>query len=211
MGPAAVVTGEIPAAVIRNQFLYCGLICPYLIDGVTAVPIATAGSPGVFAAAYESTGSVPSSIGVATHSVTEPAHAAMTGIIVNDLTLVLPRAQNALTVAVVEAMKTADGQDLDTGRTRVLEALDQPITPNPPSTAIVTTEQQAAAVDGINTASAVLFGAPELLLLGTTETANASAGALATTGDIAAAAATGQAHAAYWVDRAATVIERAPD
>lgn len=207
--PAAMVTGEIPATVIRNQVLYCSLICPYLIKGVTTVPIAALGSPGVFVAAYATTGSVPRSTGIAAHSVSKPAHSAMTGIIVNDLTLVLPRAQNALTVAVVEGMKTAGGQDIDTGRARVLEALDQPITPNPPSTAIVTTEQQAAAVDGIETASAVLFQAPELLLLGATETANASADVLAMTGDVNAALATGDAHATHWLDQADSILRQA--
>ncbi|HEY9314055.1 hypothetical protein [Williamsia sp.] len=207
--PAALITGEIPATIIRNQFLYCSIICPYLVQGVTTVPLAAIQSPGVFVSAYSATGSAPRSVGIAAHSVTHPAHAAMTGIIVNDLALVLPRAQNALAVAVVEAMKTAGGQDIDIGRTRILDALNQPVTPNPPSTAITTTESQVAAVDGINTASAVLFQAPELLLLGGTETAEAAATELATTGDVEAARAVGDAHATYWVDQAASVITQA--
>ncbi|PXW34110.1 UNVERIFIED_CONTAM: hypothetical protein DES50_102737 [Williamsia faeni] len=204
--PAAVITGEIPLTVISNQFLYCSIICPYFLQFATTVPIAAVQSPGVFVSAYGTTGSVPTSFGVAAQSVTHPAYAAMTGIIVNDLIKVLPRAQNALAVAVVEAMKTAGGQDLDTGRTRILDALNAPITPNPPSTAITTTDSQVAAVEGINAGSAVVFQAPEWLLLGATETAEAAATELATTGDIDSARAVGEAHASYWVNLSQSVL-----
>ncbi|NED64721.1 hypothetical protein G3I15_27725, partial [Streptomyces sp. SID10244] len=93
---------------------------------------------GVFAAAQEQTGSADRATGIAAASITRPANSAMTGIIDNDLNLVLPRAQNALEVAVVEGLTVADtvrsgappgavGKAVDTGRAKIVDALNAPI------------------------------------------------------------------------------------
>jgi hypothetical protein len=209
--------GAIPIAFWNNQLLYCSIICPYMIQGLVEVPLAVLGTPGVYADAVESTQSVPRSQGIAAASVTGPANAAMTGMIVNDLTLVLPRAQNTLEVAVVEAMKVADvatdptradrqgavGAAFDTGRTRIVDALDQPVRATPPQAAVPATAAQSQAIAAIEAGSALLFQAPEWLLLGAIEIADAAATEMAAGGDVDAALAAGNPQSSEAVIRAA--------
>ncbi|NDZ92879.1 hypothetical protein G3I13_19650 [Streptomyces sp. SID6673] len=217
MSPAP---GAIVTTFAGNQLKYCALICPHIIDFVVDVPVAVVRSPGVFAAAQEQTGSADRATGIAAASITRPANSAMTGIIDNDLNLVLPRAQNALEVAVVEGLTVADtvrsgappgavGKAVDTGRAKIVDALNAPIVANPPQIATPTTPAQAATLDAIDVGSAVLFQAPELVMVGATEAAVVAAQHLATTGDTGGARAVGVAHLNETITHANDVIRQA--
>ena len=201
--------GAIPAAFIRNQLEYCGVICPHVVRGAITVPIAAALSPVTFLGALGSTQSISRAIGVAAASVTGPANAAVTPIIVNDLDLVLPKAQHALNVAIVEAFNVGAAlpqpgevpQAVQNARSRILDALNEPM--GPPTTPTGARNiLQVVTVETVNVASAVVFQAGELLLLGVVQTADATAQELAQSGDPAAALAAG-------VNQAGTVINAA--
>lgn len=200
---AAPGPGGLPVRVIRNQLQYCGVICPSVVRGVTTVPGAVAATPIAFTGALLSSGSLLQAAGATAASVTGPALAATDPIITNDLSLVLPKAQNALQVAVVEAINvgfaTGDpGQLLgaiDGARTRIADALDQPIgAPVGPTGA--TNLPQVLAVEAINVGSAVAFQATEAGLLDAVAAADQSAQTLARTGNVATATAVGARDAA---------------
>ncbi|MGC5258182.1 hypothetical protein ACPXCG_17705 [Gordonia sp. DT218] len=212
--------GAIVTTFAGNQLKYCALICPHIIDFVVDVPVAIVRSPGVFATAQAQTGSADRATGIAAASITHPANSAMTGIIDNDLNLVLPRAQNALEVAVVEGLTVADtvrsgaapeavGKAIDTGRAKIVDALNAPIVAKPPQIAAPTTPAQAAVLDAIDVGSAVLFQAPELLMVGATEAADIAAQHLATTGDTDGARSAGVAHFNDTLTAANDVIRQA--
>ncbi|AZG47134.1 hypothetical protein [Gordonia insulae] len=212
--------GALAAAFVANQFTYCSLICPHILDFVIDVPVAVVRAPGVFTVAQARTHSVDRSAGIALASVTAPANSAMNGIIGNDLNLVLPRAQNALEVAVVEMLRVADtaqsgsapgavSSAFDTARSRILDALHAPVVIDPPQLATPTTPAQAAALDAIDVGSAVLFRAPEMLMVGATSAADDAADELATTGNVARARDTGAASFSNVIEQANGVIHHA--
>jgi hypothetical protein len=165
--------GALLGAFLRNQLENCSQICPFSAQGLFTVPIAGAQAPFVFVDAV-ATQPLLHAVGTAAASVTQPANDAAEGIINNDLDKVLPRAQRALEVAVVEAINVAQTavtrpnqtvQALNTARDRFLTALNQPLgTPTLPTGA--TTPLQGAAVKTIEIASAIAFQAGELALLG---------------------------------------------
>ena len=215
---AAPTLGAIPAAFLRNQFQYCEVICPHAVQGAVTVPVAAAQLPTTFLGALQTTGSLLKSIGVAAASVTGPANAAAEPIIENDLSLVLPKAQNALQVAVVQAFNVGTAvlvpgellPAVDTARTRILAALDQPLgAPLGPTGA--RNVLQVVAVETINVASAVVFQAGELVVLGVVQTAHAVAQELADTGDPAAALAAGAVQANEVADAAGGRVVTAVD
>jgi hypothetical protein len=197
---AAPGLGAIPLAFIRNQFQYCSLICPHAVEGAITVPLAAAQVPVTFLGALTSTGSPLQALGAAAASVTGPANAAVTPLINNDVFLVVPKAFHALDVAVVEATNVGAAvltpgdflQAVQTGRTNILNALNQPVgTPTTPTGArnIV----QVVAVSAIDVTTAVAFQAGELVLSGAVQIADASAHELARSGNPAAALAAGAA------------------
>jgi hypothetical protein len=199
---AAPALGAIPLAFIRNQFQYCSLICPHAIEGAISVPAAVAQAPATFVGALTSTGSPLQALGAAAASVTGPADAAVTPLINNDVFLVVPKAFHALDVAVVEAINvsmapsTPGGllQAVQTGRTNILNALNQPVgTPTTPTGA--TNIVQVAAVSAIDVTTAVAFQAGELALSGAVQIADASAQELARSGNPASALAAGAVEA----------------
>jgi hypothetical protein len=195
---AAPELGAIPLAFIRNQFQYCSLICPHAVEGAVTVPLAAAQAPATFLGALASTGSPLQALGAAAASVTGPANAAVTPLINNDVFLVVPKAFHALDVAVVEATNVAAAaltpgdflQAVQTGRTNILNALDQPVgTPTTPTGA--TNTVQVLAVSAIDVTTAVAFQAGELGLSGAVQIADASAQELARSGNPASALAAG--------------------
>jgi hypothetical protein len=199
---AAPALGAIPLAFIRNQFQYCSLICPHAVEGAITVPLAAAQAPATFLGALTSTGSPLQAIGAAAASVTGPANAAVTPLVNNDVFLVVPKAFHALDVAVVEAINVSGAvltpgqflQAVQTGRTNILNALNQPVgTPTTPTGA--SNIVQVVAVSAIDVTTAVAFQAGELLLSGAVQIADASAQELAKTGNPAAALAAGAAEA----------------
>ena len=178
----------------RNQIQNCNAICPYLLDGVIDLPVALVQAPGMYGAALAATGSQPHATGIAAASVTGPADAAMTGIIDNDVNIVLPRAQNAFEVGVVESMNVAAavggpsvGPTFDNARAQFLDGLDRPLARNPEPIVTPATAAQADVVAAIRVGSAVLFHAPELGMVGATDAADDAATTYAATGDAAAA------------------------
>lgn len=212
--------GAIVSAFVDNQFTYCSLICPHIVDFVVGVPTALVQAPGVFVEARRQNQSVDRATGIAAATVTGPAHSAMSAIIDNDLNIVLPRAQNALEVTVVGLLDVADtarfgaapavvGQSFDTTRANVLDALHTPIVRNPSDIAVPRTSAQAAALDVIDRGSAVLFQAPEMLLPEATGSADIAAQKLAATGDANRAAAAGVEHFTAALSRAGSLIDQA--
>lgn len=196
---AAPPLGAIPLAFLRNQLQYCSLICPYAVQGAITVPIAAAAAPATFLGSLATTGSLFKAIGTAAASVTGPANAAVTPLINNDVFLVVPKAFHALDVAVVEAINVAlsPGDFLgavQTARTRILDALNQPV--GPPTTPTGATNiLQVLAVSAIDVTTAVAFQAGELLLAGVVQVADAAAQELARSGDPGAALAAGATRA----------------
>ncbi|WP_431234778.1 hypothetical protein ACQ856_09745 [Mycolicibacterium psychrotolerans] len=191
----AAPVGAIPLAFLRNQLTFCGLICPFIVEGAVAVPIGIAEAPGIFLHTVLQTGNVVGALGSAAAAVTVPTDAATEKIIGNDLNLVLPKAQNTLEVAVVQAMDVLSGRTTPgAARNAILEALNQP-----PGQPTVPTGAhgllQFATVEAINVVSAVAFQAGETLLLGIVQTANASATTLASTGNVRTALSAGITHA----------------
>ena len=213
---ASPAPGALVGAFLRNQLENCSVICPFIVQGATTVPVAAAAAPLVFVNAL-TTQPLLQAIGTAAASVTQPAQDAAEGIITNDLNLVLPRAQRALEVAVVEAFTigstalTRPGQlprTVDTARNRFLTALNQPLgVPTLPSGA--TTPLQVAAVRAIEIGSAVAFQAGELLLLGAVRAANTAATTLSRTGSVPATIAATGASVASTVTAATTAIRTA--
>jgi hypothetical protein len=130
---AAPAPGGIPLRVIRNQLQYCSVICPSVVQGAVEVPLAIAATPIAFGGALSSSASLARALGATAASVTAPARAATDPIITNDLDLVLPKAQNALQVSMVELINVgfAAGwpgellQAIDGARLRIAGALDQ--------------------------------------------------------------------------------------
>jgi hypothetical protein len=199
---AAPELGAIPLAFIRNQFQYCSLICPYAIQGAITVPIAAAQAPATFVGSFASTGDLLKAIGATAASVTGPANAAVTPLINNDVFLVVPKAFHALDVAIVEAFNVAGAvftpgefiNAVQTGRSNILNALNQPV--GPPSTPTGARNiLQVVTVEAVNVTTAVAFQAGELLLAGVVQIADAAAQELARSGDPAAALAAGATQA----------------
>ncbi|MCX5046597.1 hypothetical protein OG921_25830 [Aldersonia sp. NBC_00410] len=214
--------GALVAKFWRNQIQNCEAICPYLLQGVVNVPVAALQAPGVYSAALAATGSESRAQGTAAASVARSANAAMTGIIDNDLNRVLPRAQNAFEVAVVEATdvlaaitepqapdRPSPAAAFDTFRANFAASLDKPLTRNPPPTVETDDAAQDALVNQIRLASAVLFQAPESLLVGATAAAETAATTLAGTGDMDAARSAGQAQIEATLASAGDVIASA--
>ena len=195
---AAPAPGGLPARVIRNQFEYCGLICPSVVQGAATVPVGVATAPVAFVGSLLTSGSLARAAGAAAASVTAPTRAATDPIITNDLSLVLPKAQNALEVTAVELINLgfAAGdpggllQAIEVARTNIATALDQPVG-NPVGPTGAVNLPQVVVVEAINVGSAVAFQATEAALLDAVETADDTAQTLARTGNIAAAASVG--------------------
>ncbi len=195
---AAPGPGGLPVRVVRNQLQYCSLICPFVLQGAATVPLAIGTAPLTFTDALLSSASLVQAAGAAAASVTGPARAAADPIITNDLSLVLPKAQNALEVSAVELINVgfAAGdpgelvQAIDGARTNIAVALDQRVgEPAGPPGAV--NLPQVVAVEAVNVGSAVAFQATEAGLLDAVEIADDAARTLARTGNVGAAASVG--------------------
>jgi hypothetical protein len=219
LAAAAIPVGAIPAAFLRNQLTFCGLICPSIAQLVTAVPIGAVESPLAFVAALQS-GSLLKAVGSAAESVTAPADAATAGIITPDVFIVVPKAFKALDVTVVQAINIVAAvlvpgslvPAVQTARAEILNALDQPAT-RPPSD-LPTGAQglvEVAAVEGINVVSAVAFQAGELVLAGAVHVANVTATELASTGNVGAALGAGASATNAVVNQAGGIVTAAVD
>lgn len=219
LAAAAPPLGAIPLAFIDNQFQYCSLICPHVVEGLITVPTALVMTPVTFLGALGTTGSPLRAIGAAAASVTGPANAAATGIIENDVFRVVPKAFNNLEVTVVELLNIASAalrpgdllHELNTARTNILAALNQPLPPPAPTETGARTLPQVLAVETIRVFAAVAFQAGEILLLGIVQAADAAAQELAVSGNPSAAIAAGTAQAADSLAVAGGIVRDAAD
>lgn len=189
----SVPLGAIPAAFIRNQLTFCGLICPSIVQLATTVPVGAAEAPLAFVGGLQS-GSLLRAIGSAAESVTSPADTATNGIISPDVFVVVPKAiGTTLPIVVVSAFHVGEalarpGQllpTIDASRANILNALDTPA--GLPPTALPSGASglvEVATVAGVNVFDAVAFRAGELLLADAVHTANVTATHLANTGEL---------------------------
>jgi hypothetical protein len=205
--------GAIPLAFIRNQFQYCSLICTHAVEGAVTVPTGAAAAPAAFVGSLTSTGNIFKAIGSAAASVTGPADAAVTPLINNDVFLVVPKAFHVLDVAIVEAFDVGGTvltpgdllQAVQTGRTNILGALNQPVgSPTTPTGA--TNIAQVLAVSAVDVTTAVAFQAGELLLAGVVQITDSAAQELAQSGNPAAALATGATRAGQVIGSASSPV-----
>jgi hypothetical protein len=188
---AAVPPGGLITSFLGNQLLYCSLICPSLVQGVVTVPITVLQTPFTFVTALQS-GNLLKAIGATAASVTGPVDAAFTTAIVNDGTLVAPRAQNTLEVAVVGLLNIAPSAAgglpgivtaIETARQDTFDALNAKVVANPPPLAMPHGVVQVATVEGINVIGSIIFPALNDVLFGIVQVPDAVAQTLAQTGD----------------------------
>ncbi|HYR17444.1 MAG TPA: hypothetical protein VEQ67_25010, partial [Mycobacterium sp.] len=142
LAAATVPPGGLLISFLRNQVVYCSLICPLLVQtGVTPV-VTTLQTPGTFLTALQS-GNLLKAIGVTAASVTGPTNAAAAAAILADGTIPAPRALNSFEVAVVGLLNVIPAAGgglpgiaaaLQTARQDTFDALTLPVVPNQPST-----------------------------------------------------------------------------
>ncbi|WP_421876644.1 hypothetical protein [Mycolicibacterium wolinskyi] len=214
--------GAIPLAFLRNQVLYCSVICPFVVQGAITVPLAAVQTPATFLDALAATGSLPRAVGTAAASVTGAANDAAEGIILNDVNRVVPKAFNTLEIAVVQLMRVGSAvltpaelpDAVNTARETVLAALNQPL-PGPgvpvPTETGAETLPEVVAVEAIKVTAAVAFQAGELLLLGVVQTVDAGAQEFARSGDPLAAVSAAAAQATEVVDVASDIVSDSVD
>ncbi|MFF0488594.1 hypothetical protein ACFYTQ_06185 [Nocardia sp. NPDC004068] len=204
--------GALVTSFVNNQFTYCSIICPLLVDtGATALTTMRQ-APEVYLTASR-TNDTTTSIGIAAASVTGPTDAAAERAILADGTLVAPRALNAFEVGVVGLLDvgTAAANGLptagpvETARQDTYAALHAPIVPDPPPLATPHGVEQVTVIEAINVGAAVAFPAFNHVLSGAFQVPDAAARALATTGDPDRAAAAA-ADTATGVQTAATTV-----
>jgi len=211
---ATVPPGGLITSIVRNQGIYCSIICPLLAQtGVVAVST-TLQSPGAFLAALPREGLLKA-IGAAAASVTGPTAAAMERAIAADAAIPAQRALNAFEVGVVGLLDIAAAlrggpaavlAAIGRARQQTFDALNAPVIPNPSPTVAPHGLVQVAVVQVINIVGAVIFPAFNEVLAGVFEVPNAMAQRLAATGDPAAALVAGVATAVGVVKGAAAVI-----
>jgi hypothetical protein len=191
--PAPVPLGAPIEQFLLNQLQDCSLICPLSFRASCRFPFLYAILPLTLAGELQQ--GVPFVRGalLSDATVSGALNDAVTHIIDNDLNLVLPRAQNALEVAVVGLIDLATNavtqpdnivQALNDFRATALEGLMQPPGTMPPATAH--NELEAAVIKAIDITSALTFQAPERLLLGLTQAGDAFFRTIGNTGDIGA-------------------------
>ena len=188
--PVTPPLGALVQQFLRNQATDCSLICPFIVQFATQPLIKFAVIPVTFVRELQAGQPLLQAIALTDATVSGAANDALTGIITNDLAAALPRAQHSLEVAVIGLIDigmtavTAPGnllQAITTARADLFSALQLPPGPTPPA---VHNAVEAAAVRVIEVASALTFQAPERLLLGVTQAANALFTTLGETGNV---------------------------
>ncbi len=176
---------------VVNQLENCSLICPFIVQGLVEVPTLFAILPLTLVQELQQGVPFIQAALLSDATVSGALNNAVTHIIDNDLNLVLPRAQNALEVAVVGLIDLATTavtqpanivQAFNDFRAVTLDALTQPPGTMPPPP--VHNALEAAVVRTIEVTSALVFQAPERLLLGLTQAGDAFFRTIGTTGDI---------------------------
>jgi len=171
--------GALIGQFLDNQAENCSLICPFIVQGVVQVPVTFAVIPRTFVQQLRAGEPLLRAIALTDATVSQAAEDAINGIIDNDLQLVLPRAQNALEVAVVGLLEigrtavTRPGRLVDavlTARSDVFDALNSPPGTMPPPP--VHDRIEALTVRAIEVGSALTFQIPERALQGVAQATN---------------------------------------
>jgi len=209
--------GGLITSIVRNQGIYCSIICPLLVDTAATALSTTLGAPGTFVAALPADGLLKA-IGAAAASITGPTDAAMERAIAADAAIPAQRALNAFEVGVVgvldvvsafgagpAAVLTAIGQ----ARQQTFDALNAPVQPDPAPTVMPHGVFQVAVVEAINVVGAVIFPAFNDVLAGAFAVPDAVARTLAATGNPAAAVAAGLNATVRVLTAAGTVVAKA--
>jgi hypothetical protein len=214
LAAATVPPGGLLISFLRNQVVYCSLICPLLVQtGVTPV-VTTLQTPGTFLTALQS-GNLLKAIGVTAASVSGPTTAAAEQAILVDSEIPAQRALNAFETGVVGLLNVVPAAAgglpgivtaIQTARQDTFIALNAPFVPNPPPTVMPKGVVQVAVVGAINVGAAVIFPAFNDFLSGAFQTPNAAAQELAATGNPVLAVAAGANTVAGVVTAAGTVI-----
>ncbi|MGE0214903.1 hypothetical protein [Mycolicibacterium sp.] len=213
----AVPPGGLIASVIGNQFRYCAIICPLVVDAALTAAVTGVRAPGTFLAALRSA-DLFRALGIAAASVTGPTNAAAQAAILADGSQVAPRALNAFQNAVVGLLDVipalADGVPgvlgaLQKFREDTYTALNRPIVPDPEPTVDPQGVLQVAVVESINIGAAVIFPAFNHVLSSVFDVPDAFAQELATSGDPIRAVVAGVRSLAEHLIAAGTVIAEA--
>lgn len=219
LAATTVPPGGLITSFIGNQFRYCAIICPLLVDTAVTAAVTTVHAPVTFVTASRS-GDLLRAFGAAAASVTGPTNDAAQAAILADGSLVAPRALNAFQVGVVGLLNVlpaaADGlpgvvRALDTAREDTFAALNAPIVANPTPTVRPRGVLQVAVVEAINIVAAVVFPAFNHVLSAVFETPDAFARELAATGDPARAVGAAARALAGRLVAAGTVIAESVD
>ncbi|MEE3851001.1 hypothetical protein VZC37_11705 [Gordonia sp. LSe1-13] len=190
--------GAILLGIAKNQWSYCVLLCPPMIEFAFNVTTATLNAPEVYDRALAETGSESRARGIALTTVTGPASDGIDKMFSLDIALVVPKVKNVMGVTAVEMMTVADlalsgdtpdevGAAYDTGRTRILEAVETPMMYNPPDLRQPDTRLQYAAVNAVDIGWTAGYVVPEMMMIGGAASVDKAADALAATGDPAQA------------------------
>ncbi len=214
--PAAPPPGALIEQFLVNQIENCSLICPFIVQGAVQVPLNFVPLPLTLVRLLQSGEPFLRAAALSDATVSGALNDAVTGIITNDLGKVLPRAQNALEVAIVGLIDvgttavTRPGnlpQAINIARAGLFDALTQPPGTMPPPP--VHNAVEAAAVRAVEVASALTFQVPERFLLGVTQAANALFTTVGNTGNVGAALAAVAASVSTTIGDSAGFIGRA--
>lgn len=207
--------GALAQQFLANQVTDCSLICPFIVQFATQPLVKFAVIPVTFAQQLRSGQPLLQATALTDATVSGAANTALTCIMTNDLNAALPRAQHSLETALIGLLRigttaaTAPAdlpQAILTARAEVFAALRQPPGPETPA---VRNAWEAASVRAIEVASAFLFQAPERLLLGVTQAADALFTTLGATGSVGTALAAVHASVAATVSETAGFIDHA--
>jgi hypothetical protein len=206
--------GGLITSFVGNQFLYCSIICPLLVETAVTAGVTTVQTPFAFLRAVQS-GDLLKAIGAAAASVTGPTNEAAQAAILADGTLVAPRALNAFEVGVLGRLDilaaVPDGlpgivEAIRTVRQDTFAAMHAPVVPNPEPIAKPNGVLQVAVVAAIDVGAAIIFPAFNEVLSAVFDVPNAIAGELAATGNPVRAGAAGVRTAADHVRAAVRVV-----
>lgn len=191
LAAATVPVGGLFTSFVKNQVIYCSIICPLLVDTAVAPAAGAVLAPATFFEALTA-GDLLKAIGQTAASVTGPANAAAETAIVADASIPAKRALNALEVGVVGLLRVIPAAQgglpgvvsaIEAAREGTFIALNLPVVPNPDPTVMPHGVVEVAAVGGLNVFGAVIFTGFNHVLSGVFETPDAIAQELAATGD----------------------------
>jgi hypothetical protein len=214
LAATTVPPGGLLTSFLRNQVVYCSIICPLLVQTAVTAAVTTLQTPGTFLTALQS-GDLLKAIGATAASVTGPTNAAAENAILADSTIPAPRALNAFEVLVLGLLNVGPAAGgglpgilaaIQAARQDTFDALNTPVVPNPPSTVMPHGVVQVAVIGAIDVGAAVIFPAFNDLLSAAFLIPDAIAQKLAATGDPVQAIAAGVTTAAGQVSAATTVI-----